>query len=157
MENNSSPIFQWRLFFRVAESIRNYHNRNHRRNLHPEPTVAQIRVMSCVLMSPEKCVKLKEIAGELGITPGAASQLVDSLVQPGFLERRPDPRDRRAVQVTLSPDGRKLFDEVDGEFSRLFDELTAGVDPKKLEICREVFLSILEALETRKGLHNSKK
>lgn len=55
-------------------------------------------------------VGISEIADNLGITNPAASQLVERLVQQGFLERTEDPNDRRFKQVTLAPKGRELIE-----------------------------------------------
>jgi DNA-binding MarR family transcriptional regulator len=45
---------------------------------------------------------VKEIASALHITSSATTQLVDSLVKSGYIIRKPDPHDRRAVSLTLS-------------------------------------------------------
>jgi DNA-binding MarR family transcriptional regulator len=56
--------------------------------------------------------RIQEIA-ERGLTSvSAASRTVDGLVRDGWLDRRPDPDDRRATQVTLTRTGRAHLDEV---------------------------------------------
>ncbi|MGD6746417.1 MarR family transcriptional regulator [Streptomyces sp. BH106] len=46
-----------------------------------------------------------ELAGHLGVTKQAASQLVDELVRKGYAERRPHPQDARARLVVLTARG----------------------------------------------------
>ncbi|WP_328870311.1 MarR family winged helix-turn-helix transcriptional regulator [Streptomyces sp. NBC_00287] len=46
-----------------------------------------------------------ELAGHLGVTKQAASQLVDELVRKGYVERRPHPRDARARLLVLTEHG----------------------------------------------------
>ena len=46
-----------------------------------------------------------DVAVHLGITKQAAAQLVDHLVERGYVERRPDPRDRRARLLVLTERG----------------------------------------------------
>jgi DNA-binding MarR family transcriptional regulator len=43
-----------------------------------------------------------EIAELTGLTSGADTRLVDRLEKAGLVERRPDPRDRRKMMVTLT-------------------------------------------------------
>lgn len=43
------------------------------------------------------------LAEAVGVTPPAASQLVDRLSEHGMIERRPDPADRRVVLVDYVP------------------------------------------------------
>ncbi|MFF3763771.1 MarR family winged helix-turn-helix transcriptional regulator [Streptomyces sp. NPDC001922] len=43
------------------------------------------------------------VAELTGLTPGAATRLVDRLEKAGLVERRPDPRDRRRALVALVP------------------------------------------------------
>ncbi|WP_406166925.1 MarR family winged helix-turn-helix transcriptional regulator [Streptomyces canus] len=46
-----------------------------------------------------------ELAGHLGVTKQAASQLVDEIVRKGYAERRPHPVDARARLVVLTERG----------------------------------------------------
>ena len=46
-----------------------------------------------------------ELAGHLGVTKQAASQLVDEIVRNGYAERRPHPEDARARLVVLTERG----------------------------------------------------
>jgi DNA-binding MarR family transcriptional regulator len=50
------------------------------------------------------------------VTSGTMTNRVDRLVQRGFVERSPDPRDRRGVLVALTGAGKKT---VDGAFESL--------------------------------------
>jgi DNA-binding MarR family transcriptional regulator len=58
-------------------------------------------------------VRLSDLAEALHIAPRSATEVVDGLAERGLVERRPDPADRRAVQVALTPAGRALLVEVD--------------------------------------------
>jgi DNA-binding MarR family transcriptional regulator len=46
-----------------------------------------------------------EVAAHLGVTKQAASQLVEQLVQRGYVTREPDPTDRRSRRLALTPRG----------------------------------------------------
>jgi DNA-binding MarR family transcriptional regulator len=49
--------------------------------------------------------RLTELARRANITPQAMGELVDDLEQMGYVARRPDPRDRRAKLIVLTPRG----------------------------------------------------
>jgi DNA-binding MarR family transcriptional regulator len=52
------------------------------------------------------------------VTSGTMTNRVDRLVTRGFVERYPDPEDRRGVLVRLTPEGK---DAVDGAFTALLE------------------------------------
>jgi DNA-binding MarR family transcriptional regulator len=52
-----------------------------------------------------------EIGEHLGVTSAAASQMLDRLVQQGFVLRTEDPEDRRVKQIALTTQGQKILSE----------------------------------------------
>jgi DNA-binding MarR family transcriptional regulator len=76
---------------------------------------------------------LPNLTRELGISKQAVSQLIDTMVMRGYLERHEDPADRRRMLITLTGRGQAAArvswlaaNEVDAE---LADRLTpAGVE-----------------------------
>jgi len=63
------------------------------------------------------------ISERFEIPPAAASQLVDKLVQSGYLKREEDPSDRRAKLLNLTDEGRDLIERGIQERFRWVDEL----------------------------------
>jgi DNA-binding MarR family transcriptional regulator len=53
-----------------------------------------------------------QLVRRLGVTKQATGQLIDTLVARGYLERRPDPSDRRRMLIELTPRGRAAASEV---------------------------------------------
>jgi DNA-binding MarR family transcriptional regulator len=69
--------------------------------------------------------RITELAAAEGISQPAATQLVNRLVERGWVERGRDPDDARAVIVDLAEAGRDALDRVRGEVrAALHDELT---------------------------------
>jgi MarR family transcriptional regulator for hemolysin len=54
-----------------------------------------------------------DLAEVLELQPISLVRLLDRLVQHGLLERRHDPRDRRANRLFLTASGRQLVDDLD--------------------------------------------
>lgn len=57
-----------------------------------------------------KGIALKTLAQNMQMTVPATSLLVENMVNKGFLERTPNPEDRRAVCIRLSADGADFIE-----------------------------------------------
>ena len=68
---------------------------------------------------------MSAISERFDVSAAAASQLVDKLVQAGYIERTEDPSDRRAKLLKLSTNGAKLVENGIHERYRWMDELTS--------------------------------
>lgn len=68
----------------------------------------------------EDGLRLTEMAARAGITMQSMGELVDDLQAKGYLERRPDPKDRRAKCIHLTKRGRKN--------ARIAKQATAAVE-----------------------------
>ena len=66
---------------------------------------------------------MSKISEGYDITPAAASQLVDKLVQSGLIQRVEDPNDRRAKLLSLTDKGREFIQRGIEERYRWVDEL----------------------------------
>ncbi|HSG42048.1 MAG TPA: MarR family transcriptional regulator [Anaerolineales bacterium] len=83
---------------------------------------------------------MSELSEAFGITPAAASQLVDKLVQNGFIAREEDPNDRRAKLLNLTDKGRELVQQGIEERYRWMDRLSG-------RLTEEERIQVGEALE----------
>lgn len=137
----------WIKLFRVTDIIRELHDLRSVKDRPPlKSTLAEMKVLSCVLFNPEGC-SVKEIAGRLGITCGAVSQIVGRLVRKGPLIRVTDPNDRRAVRITLSQEGRERHKRLNASFEKLVREMLRGVPEEKIA----VFIEVLDHLIASKN------
>jgi DNA-binding MarR family transcriptional regulator len=71
------------------------------------------------------------ISERFEITPAAASQMVDKLVQSGYIVREEDPTDRRAKTLNLTPKGRELIDAGNEERYRWVEELAGRLNAEE--------------------------
>lgn len=88
-------------------------------------------------------VALKDLAKRLQMTVPAASLMVDSLVSKGFMERRPNPNDRRAVCIRLTEKGESLFNDVYARFHDEIDRRAQALSAEELQ----TFSNIVEKLQ----------
>ncbi|MEJ7819986.1 MAG: MarR family transcriptional regulator, partial [Rubrobacteraceae bacterium] len=68
-----------------------------------------IQIMIALVRGPQSIGRLAEI---VGVSPPAATQLVDRLAEHGIVERRHDPKDRRIVLVDYTPGERELAQRI---------------------------------------------
>jgi len=71
-------------------------------------SVAQCYTVDAIGMQGQ--LTLNDLAETLYITPSTASRTVDDLVRKGLVERRQDPADRRAIRLSLTPQGQALYE-----------------------------------------------
>jgi DNA-binding MarR family transcriptional regulator len=79
---------------------------------------------------------VSDIAGEMGVTSAAASQMLDRLVQQGLISRSEDPHDRRLKMIVLTDKGRQTLDMFRGNVRSRHDwadELAAKLSPAEQE------------------------
>jgi DNA-binding MarR family transcriptional regulator len=92
---------------------------------------------------------VSDLGDHLGVTNAAASQMVDRLVQQGYLERTEDPDDRRVKQLRLTPKGVRMVQNSIEVRLRWMEEITAELSPEQQEAITSA-LSIL--IEKAQGL-----
>jgi DNA-binding MarR family transcriptional regulator len=59
--------------------------------------------------APDRRLRVNELAREVVLSPTAMSRFVDRVEAAGCVRREPDPADRRALQVVLTPKGTALL------------------------------------------------
>ena len=77
--------------------------------------------------------RITELAAEERVTQPAITLLVNRLTERGWVERVPDPTDRRAVLVSLTPDGEAAFDRLRAEYRALLHEEMVSLDDAEVE------------------------
>lgn len=90
-------------------------------------TPAQMRTIR-MLASRDDGMRSSELAHHLHIAPRSATEVIDALEAKGLVGRTPDPTDRRATLVSLTPRAIELMDDVRRarglESEALFDRLS---------------------------------
>lgn len=112
-------------------------------------------MLGCLFTGSEGGVRVKDIAAELGITPGAVSQIVSTLESSGYLSRAECPDDRRSVMVKLSESGMEVRRTLDREFDRVSREMFRNVQPGDLSTFRRVLRTMLDTIENSIDNSNS--
>ena len=92
-------------------------------------------------------ITLKQLAAAMKLAPATVSELIESLVNKGLLQRIQNPEDRRAVQITLTGKGQKLHDEFLKSVDDLCEKLLAKLFPSESSALLEGLKSISKQLD----------
>lgn len=116
-------------FMAVARRIRHTHmNALEPFGLNP----SQSRALH-VLAREGQPMRLRALADRLRIVARSATDIVDSLEAAALVIREPDPRDRRAVLVSLTDSGRTQLDAIDSARRAVATELFDTLDAEERE------------------------
>jgi DNA-binding MarR family transcriptional regulator len=105
-------------------------------------TLAQARIASRI--GPDG-TRLSVLAEQARVTKQSAGFLVDQLEAAGYVERVPDPSDRRARLVRLTPRARAFVEIADAEVQRALQEWRDHVGAERLS-------QVVETLRDLRGI-----
>ena len=85
-----------------------------------------------------------ELADMLDIEPITLSRIIDRLQETELVERVADPSDRRAWRLHVTARARPLVEKLRAVADEMISEAFAGIDPKDIEITRQVLGRVRE-------------
>ncbi len=101
----------------------------------------------------ERPRRITELAAEEHVTQPAITLLVNRLAERGWVQRGPDPSDRRAVLVSLTEAGKQTFAQLRAEYRALLHEEMATLDDAEIETLAEA-VQILDKVIERLARHD---
>ena len=85
-----------------------------------------------------------ELADMLDIEPITLSRIVDRLEEAQLVKRVADPADRRAWRLHVTAKAQPLIEKLRGVADDMIAEAFGGIDPKDIEITRQVLGRVRE-------------
>ena len=85
-----------------------------------------------------------ELADMLEVEPITLCRIVDRLEESELVERTRDPDDRRAWRLHVTARAQPLIEKLRALGAELADEAFAGIDPRDVEITRQVLARVRE-------------
>ncbi len=140
----------WELLFRNTDLLRDLIDKYYPFKTQNQITVAQIKMLACIMRHEPDGVMLKDVANELELTPGAVSQMVEHLVRMELLDRCASENDRRAVCIKLSQKGKSIRAFHEDFFDKVINNFMKTVPEEKQEIFVEVMQKMHQYLENEK-------
>jgi DNA-binding MarR family transcriptional regulator len=70
----------------------------------------------------DNTLKMNELSNIIGVDNSTMTRMIDQLVEKGLVTRRTGEKDRRQVQIGLTPEGRKLHQELAGALEKFYQD-----------------------------------
>jgi DNA-binding MarR family transcriptional regulator len=102
------------------------------------------------LLGHEQHMTPVELARAMHYNPGALTRLLDKLEQRGYLRRVPDPLDRRALRLELTPRGKSLRKRVIGYCDAVAECIFACTTPREREQLDRILTRVLDDIRSRR-------
>ncbi len=91
-------------------------------------------------------LKSTEVADRAWTTPGTMTAVVNTLVRDGFVERRPDPADRRISRLYITDEGRVVIVAYVSQTHERWRDAFDVVDEADQAVVRKFFLQLIDHL-----------
>jgi len=101
----------------------------------------QARILANLLRQEEGLTQT-QLAGELEMEKAPLGRLLDRMDEAGYIERRPDPNDRRARRVFLSTSGAASIPSMLSVTRQVFADAFVGVPEEKIDVMLDVLGAI---------------
>ena len=88
-------------------------------------------------------VKMSELARSAGLEPSTMTGLLDRMERDGYVCRRADPEDRRALNIHLTDEGRSLRGTVQRLVSEILERLFEGIDEAEIDAAKDVLFRVM--------------
>lgn len=121
-----------RLGFLLHDASRLLRKRFEQSAAHYGLSSAQWRLL--VRVFKEEGIAQARLAELLEVEPISVSRLVDRMEEAGWIERRPDPSDRRVRNIFLVDKSRAIFGEMRAVANSVFEGALAGIEPDQRQI-----------------------
>ena len=88
-----------------------------------------------------------DLAEVLELQPISLVRLLDRLVEHGLLERRHDPKDRRANRLFLTAGGRQLVDDLDSLRDSIATDVLQDIPSAEIEASLKTLMDVKERIK----------
>ncbi len=109
-------------------------------------TTARMETLSAILNMPGEKSQ-SDIAKRLRVEGATVTRMIDVLGREGLVERKPHPCDRRINLVSITPEGRKVLQEIFRTYDMLRGHLLEGTSPEELELLQSLVDRMLGRLD----------
>ncbi len=146
-------IFRLRQHFRVVhpEKIRVLQKRLFKDNRsNPVENVTDFDLfynIGTIFLQRSGSLTMGELSQELNVPLSTATRIADWMVSNGYVQRLPDPDDRRVVRVAFTKAGNAIYHEIDNFFMLRIDQLLYNFSPDERTTFITLLLKIIQTME----------
>ena len=81
----------------------------------------------------EEALTASHLAQAADLAPATVTEMIDTLLAAGLVERQRGTDDKRLVQISLTPLGRREYDTTRTRFAKAWEQELSDLDPTALE------------------------
>jgi MarR family transcriptional regulator, 2-MHQ and catechol-resistance regulon repressor len=134
----------------LTELVRVYQFRDRDRICCHDISVTQCYALEALLRRGPS--GLNELAAELYLDKSTASRVVTTLERKKYVTRSPHPADGRAIVLSVTPAGRRLYDRIRADLVAETSELLKDFEPEVREGAARLILRLARAAAVRSGV-----
>lgn len=108
-----------------------------------ETTIAQYRAL--VVLASRGPQRMSDLAAALGVAPSTAGRMCDRLVRKSLIRRHRARTDRRAVLVSITPEGRMVVDQATARRRTLIAGILEKLPDSQHQAVAEALTAFAEA------------
>jgi DNA-binding MarR family transcriptional regulator len=97
-------------------------------------TIRQMLAIPAIIHAPNGKATINHIARQLGTTKQSATQIVDAMKKKKYLSIAPSEQDKRAVDITITPEGEQAFRKCSERTDEFLAHIFHNFTPEELEI-----------------------
>lgn len=131
----------WETFFRAARRVR---GRDAARTADSGLSLAQYHLVEALGDGPQP---VGALAAAAGVTPPTATRMLDGLARDGLIERRPSARDRRSVDIELTPAGETALARKRRDVAAVRRRVAASLSEEERRAAAKLMVRLAEAME----------
>ncbi|TDR45610.1 DNA-binding MarR family transcriptional regulator [Tahibacter aquaticus] len=94
-------------------------------------------------------MRSQALAAQMLLDKSTTTRVIDALERKGYVERRPDDQDARAVSLRITRSGRSLYDTINRGLVAQQAEMLAELDPAVRASVTDVIRRLAKAAEAR--------
>jgi homoprotocatechuate degradation regulator HpaR len=92
-------------------------------------------------------LELLDLSERCLIAPPSLSRTVPALTERGLVQREDHPTDRRRALISLTDEGRELFDEVSLGSAQIYEQIRRDIGEDTVDELYELLMNLIDVLE----------
>lgn len=108
-------------------------------NSHNELGFSKSHILILEYLASEGPKRPSAIADRLKVTTGGVTVLTTKLLKFGFIEKTKNENDRRAAQISITPEGLKLLEQSRTQIDILINHLFGMLTEEEIQTLRTIF------------------
>ena len=120
-------------------------------------TRARYNVLRILAQEPGERMLMTDIVNKMNVSPTNITKLVDVLVADNYVQRAPDPLDKRKFWVELTPEGRRVFDQIVPDVGAHIRSFWGGISDEEMRMLIHLLARVrLNAITSQSFAHHAK-